>query len=1030
MSVEESQYQRGSEWRQWDLHIHTPASFHWSGQRFDPDSDPTTNAALVDEMISALNKAEPAVFALMDYWTFGGWAALKTRSNQSDSPKLDKTVFPGIELRLMSPMNGRLNAHVIFSDTIEDQILKDFKSSLNVEIINRPLSDDALQALARLVGKDKLEHHGFSKSDVDSNDQVALRAGSMIAEISCDSYKEAIRKIPKGNVVGFMPFDTNDGLAKIRWQEHYAYCLGLFNSSPIFETRDLDNWGAFVGERTEGNSGWIDNFQLALDNIPRLAVSGSDAHRFVGVADNNDKRGYGDFPSGKATWIKADPTFRGLLQAIMEPAKRSFIGDQPHKLSEIEQNKTFFIDAIGVHKVAASNVNGIWLDGCELPLNQDLVAIIGSKGSGKSALADVIALLGNSRQKQFFSFLKPGRFRGKSGEPAKYFDGKLVWCDSNDVTRNLNDDPPEDSVELVRYIPQGHFEELCNAHISQRSNAFERELRAVIFSHAGESVRLGALDFDQLIEQQESSFRDQLSEYRKDLNKLNQEIAGIEDQLQPEVKRALLEQLLVKKRQIEEHQKIRPDSVSKPSDELTDNQKQAAIELDKIANTLRSIEEAEKIVIATESELAAKLKAIQNVRERIRLVERSYQQFVDDTSKDMELLGLGITDLARLTIDVGPLNRIDEAIPEQLEELRTKSVASIQEKEKLKARQLSLNAELNGPQLEYQKKLREIEEWDNKLKTLIGSSDSPETKTGLEARLEQLEALPQARLDAFDTRLRLAGEIFDILDSQRQAREQLFKPVQDLIQDNTLIREEYKLQFQATLGGSAEMLADNLFSLIKQNSGSFRGSDESYNTVRTAVEKYDFSKREDVLKFVTELNEIITSAANSNSEGSVGVRSILRKDKDAVEVYDMLFSLSFLKLRYSLLFQDTQIEQLSPGQRGALLLIFYLLVDKGRNPIILDQPEENLDNETVVSLLAPVLSEAKKRRQIIMVTHNPNLAVYCDAEQIIYSNFDRKNDSKITYSAGAVENPATNTHVVDVLEGTMPAFNNRRIKYY
>ena len=140
--------------------------------------------------------------------------------------------------------------------------------------------------------------------------------------------------------------------------------------------------------------------------------------------------------------------------------------------------------------------------------------------------------------------------------------------------------------------------------------------------------------------------------------------------------------------------------------------------------------------------------------------------------------------------------------------------------------------------------------------------------------------------------------------------------------------------------------------------------------------------------------------------------------------------MSYLEPRYSLLFQDTQIEQLSPGQRGALLLIFYLLVDKGRNPIILDQPEENLDNETVVSLLVPVLSEAKKKRQIIMVTHNPNLAVVCDAEQVIYSSFNRKNASKIDYVSGSIENPVINSHVVNVLEGTKPAFDNRRIKYH
>lgn len=74
-----NKFERGAEWRQWDLHIHTPASFHWHGKRFDPDPGSPANAALVDEMIAALNAAEPAVFAIMDYWTFDGWFALKKR---------------------------------------------------------------------------------------------------------------------------------------------------------------------------------------------------------------------------------------------------------------------------------------------------------------------------------------------------------------------------------------------------------------------------------------------------------------------------------------------------------------------------------------------------------------------------------------------------------------------------------------------------------------------------------------------------------------------------------------------------------------------------------------------------------------------------------------------------------------------------------------------------------------------------------------------------------------------------------------
>jgi len=1030
MTTKTTPLERGSEWRQWDLHIHTPASFHWNGQKFDADQNSKANTDLVDEMIAALNAAEPAVFALMDYWTFDGWFALKKRLSESGAPKLTKTVFPGIELRLAAPTTCRLNAHVLFSDEVDGQVLHDFKSALQVEIVLRPLSDASLIELARKAGEDKLKHHGFKKSDIDADDWLALRAGSTIAEINCESYKAAIERVPKGQAIGFMPYDTSDGLAEVKWQDHYAYFLGLFKTSPIFESRNADLRGAFVNEETPGNAKWIKNFQAGLVNVPRLVVAGSDAHRFTGVKGDNDKRGYGDFPSGKATWIKADPTFRGLLQAIMEPAKRSFIGERPPKLSEIAENITYFIDSVEVAKNPGATSAGVWLDGSRLPLNPDLVAIIGNKGSGKSALADVIALLGNSRQKHHFSFLKKDRFRGKSGEPAKHFVGTLTWFDSSKVQRNLNEDPPEDKVELVRYIPQGHFEELCNDHVSGRSTAFENELRAVIFSHAGESIRLGALDFDQLIEQQESSYRDQLGEFGKDLKRLNQEISGIEDQLQPEVKLSLQELLALKVRQIEEHNKIKPVAEPKPAEELTDEQQKTATALEGISAELKALEAKATTNSNEESLLAGKLKAIQNLRERMRLLERAYRQFQDDTVKDLEVLGLELTNLVTMTLNSQPLDQLAAAIPTEQAELKSAAVDDAELKKKLQAEQAALNTKLNAPQLLYQQNLKAIEIWEAKLSELMGAPDAPETLKGLQERIAQLDVLPKTHAERCSQRIKLAGEIFDILNAQRMARELLFKPVQDLIQGNSLIRDEYKLHFQATLGGSSDSVATSLFALIKQNSGEFRGEDESYSAVRRIADQYDFNSRADILNFVTELHEKVATAAAGTSKAAIGISSVLRKDKVASEVYDLLFGLSFLEPRYSLLFQDTQIEQLSPGLRGALLLIFYLLVDKGRNPIILDQPEENLDNETVVSLLVPVLSEAKKKRQIIMVTHNPNLAVVCDAEQVIYSSFDRKNASKIAYQAGSIENPVINKHVVNVLEGTKPAFDNRRVKYH
>src|SRR5882762_8436504 len=105
---------------------------------------------------------------------------------------------------------------------------------------------------------------------------------------------------------------------------------------------------------------------------------------------------------------------------------------------------------------------------------------------------------------------------------------------------------------------------------------------------------------------------------------------------------------------------------------------------------------------------------------------------------------------------------------------------------------------------------------------------------------------------------------------------------------------------------------------------------------------------------------------------------------------------------------DKELHQLSPGERGTILLVFYLLIDKGEIPLVIDQPEENLDNQTVYELLVPCVNEAKERRQIFIVTHNPNLAVVCDAEQVICAVLDKKDNYRMHYVSGAIENPKIN----------------------
>jgi predicted ATPase len=120
---------------------------------------------------------------------------------------------------------------------------------------------------------------------------------------------------------------------------------------------------------------------------------------------------------------------------------------------------------------------------------------------------------------------------------------------------------------------------------------------------------------------------------------------------------------------------------------------------------------------------------------------------------------------------------------------------------------------------------------------------------------------------------------------------------------------------------------------------------------------------------------------------------------------------------------------LSAGERGTLLLVFYLLIDQGDMPLVIDQPEGNLDNHTVAKVLVDCIKEARKKRQVIIVTHNPNLAVVCDADQVVHASMDKAGGNTITYTSGALESPAMSQYLTDVLEGTRWAFGVRGEKY-
>ncbi len=142
-----------------------------------------------------------------------------------------------------------------------------------------------------------------------------------------------------------------------------------------------------------------------------------------------------------------------------------------------------------------------------------------------------------------------------------------------------------------------------------------------------------------------------------------------------------------------------------------------------------------------------------------------------------------------------------------------------------------------------------------------------------------------------------------------------------------------------------------------------------------------------------------------------------------------LYGTSHISIRYSIDYDGVDIRKLSPGTRGIVLLLLYLALDNADDrPLIIDQPEENLDPKSIFDELVGLFVDAKAKRQVIMVTHNANLVINTDADQIIVARAGHHQPGElptISYESGGLENATIRTAVCEILEGGEEAFKAR-----
>lgn len=1017
---------KGSLWRKWDLHVHTPESLTNNYVGPDPWERFLTELELLPE--------EFKVIGINDYIFLDGYKRVLSEKKKGRLSNID-LLLPVIELRLdkfggSQSHLSKVNYHIIFSnelnpdapDNTPDIIEHQFLNALSSSYILSPTFDrlrtegkwtalptkESLKDLGNLIIESipEKKRSGFG-------DPVIVGFSNLC--ISLDAINKALES-------HYFSGKFVTAVGKTEWADI------KWNDQSIADKKTIINGAQLVFTSVETIEAWEQSKRsLTEAGVNNRLLDCSDAHDF---SDGKTKDRIGKC----FTWIKADPTFEGLLQVLNEPDERVFIGETPAKLIKVRNNRTKYLSSLRIERTHEATLTETWFNN-NIPLNHDLVAIIGNRGKGKSALTDIIGLLGNTWQDTEFTFLSPNNFRNAKENKAKHFKATITWESGSDVSKNLDDDVDYESPELVKYIPQNYIEKICNEIGRVNESSFDLELKKVIFSHVKQPQRLGKASLDDLINYKTSEANKRLQMLRQEVHSINEEIVGLESRLEPEYRKILENQLDLKKKEIEVHNKSKPQEVPKPESNLGIQSKFEILsaEIDAAKDNLQNLELQISEVETEIAEYNRLISVVDRLLGKIENLELYLEGFKEESTDDFEGIGIKIENVLQIKLDINPLTQ------KQVELIKAKGLSedkldiengeSLIVKKKIVEKDIAtLQEKLDEPNRNYQVYLNTLAAWEKTRKAIEGSDSVAGTQKFYQKQLNDLEAVPdtlsQAKKNRFSKIRLIHAEILKLADMYRE----LYSPVQKFIDSKSFGGDKFNFNFEVGVVDTG--FEDGFFNIVTHGvNGTFCGVDEGRKMLGAILQNHDFETESSLEDFLNDIMDALQKDRRLMAGNRVKIGDQLRKGQSIVSLYDFIFSLEYLKPRYSLRMGEKELNQLSPGERGAMLLIFYLLVDKGGIPLIIDQPEENLDNQTVYELIVPCIKEAKQSRQIIIVTHNPNLAVVCDAEQVIVANLDKKLNYQMRYETGSIENPRINKAILDILEGTRPAFDNRDSKY-
>ncbi|MGJ7546812.1 TrlF family AAA-like ATPase [Variovorax sp. LT1R16] len=974
---------RGSTWQRWDPHIHAPGTALNDGFRGE---DPW--AAFIEKV----DKSDPPIRALgiTDYCGIDCYIEAKARQRAGDFKGVG-LIFPNVEFRLSieTTKGPGVNLHLLFSPDDED----------HVEHINAFLTGLTFRhggETFRCVRPDLIRlGRAIDSSIIDDN--AAYRRGVTGFKVSLEALQDQFftRGWLRENCLVAVAGGGSDGTSGLQgdggqWE---ATRKNIERFADIMFTANPKQIAFYLGK----GAATIEDLETKWSG-KKPCLHGSDAH-------TADRVGLPD--AARRCWLNGDVTFGTLFQAVIEPEGRVHIGEEPPKGA---------LPGNTIKEVHVSNAQ--WMVPSSLPVNAGMVAIIGARGSGKTALADFMATGGCGVSNR----LSPNSFLRRASKYLTATRAELLWengeTTGNDIANVENEDLWD--APHVQYLSQQFVEQLCSSEGLDHS--LVDEIQRVIFEAHPEDVRINAANFSELLISRMQAARGSRDRHRHALKRATEAINAE----------------LVRKAGLPKLEKDRNEVLAALAKDRADRNQLVPKGQETRAKRLEDISAAVEIKQRAIAEAQARAQALAGLQSDVSTFrEQDAADWIADAQERRGDSDLSVEEWKKFRLnftgDVDALLKMRIAAAQaEITVLQGPSIASgvgasapptdmvlIPEGALLPSQSLSLLIRerdrlqtLAGIDAQNSRRYRALTDKITRAETALAK---------LNLDIERAKKAEGMLVELRTDRLAAYKGIFTAVIDEETELMRLYAPLGDRIaQGPSAVK---KLSFSVRRQVDLKAWAEQGEQLLDLRKGSLRNGDLLKEAEAYLGDVWRNGTAEDAAEamrlFVSNFSQIFRQQQVSN----------LPPLQWARDFSQWLYSTDHIQVGYGLRYEEVDIERLSPGTRGIVLLLLYLALDAhDERPLIIDQPEENLDPQSVFEELVPAFCEAKKRRQVIVVTHNANLVVNTDVDQVIVARCGQHQPDglpSITYQSGGLENREIREAVCSILEGGARAFQER-----